>query len=127
MAGTTIIAVETSCDPAYIEVAAASSGTQGNEVALTTTNPTQIVTTTPAAAGTHFVGVYFRVISGAPNVKITLTWTDAGGAQSVDLTDQVYGIGSFSLMYFIATTATAITVTATASAANEVFVSAEIL
>lgn len=97
------------------------------DVEITTTNPTAVLTTMPTADGTHFVGVYFRVIAGAPNVKITIDWTDAGGAQSVDLTDQVYGIGSFSLMYFLSSTASAITVTATASAANEVFVSAEIL
>lgn len=126
MAGSTIISINTKADPAYASVPASSAGTEGDEVELTTTNPTQIVTTTPSAAGTHFIGVYFRVVAGAPNVKITLTWTDAGGAQSVDLTNQIYGIGSFSLLYFIAATATAITVTATADVANEVFVSAEI-
>lgn len=106
------------------------SGARANasDTQLTTTSPTAIATLTPAAQGNHVVYLYYRVVTGATVVTLTLTYTDGSGAQTQIVVNAVStGTGSYPLApIFINATAAAITVTATAGTANQLFVSANI-
>ena len=91
---------------------------------------TTIVTYTPAASGNFLVAIYFRVITATTNVTLTVTWTDATGAQTLTLLSTVAEtVGSYTLTSFmvddIATDA--ITVTGTAGTASQVYASGSIL
>jgi hypothetical protein len=99
-------------------------GASANEVELTTTAQTEIVTYTPATAGPLTVGVYIRVTVAA-TVEAHVEYTDAGGSQTAVLVPSLE-LAPGSYLYPVAalsSTASAITVYATASVASQVFVS----
>ena len=105
------------------EVASAS------DTQLTTTSSTTIATFTPAAQGNYMVNIYYRVITAPTVLTITLTWTDGSGAQTSNIvsgTTEAVLSGIVAPTYINSTTS-AITVSATAGTANQVYVSATIL
>ena len=101
---------------------------ENSEVELTVTTPVTIVTETPVSPGNFIVNAYMRVIAAATVLTLTVTWTDVSGPQSYTwLSAQTEQVGSYTFApVYLNSTATAITVTATAGTANQVFVSATI-
>lgn len=96
---------------------------------LTTTSATTIITYTPTVQKNFLLGIYYRVITGTTNVTITVTYTDDTGVQTnTMLNAQSSAVGSYSLvpLFINAKPTGAITITATASVANQVYVSANI-
>lgn len=95
---------------------------------LTTTSPTSVVTYTPTTQGNYFIHIYYRVVTATTNLTLEVSYTDGTGAQTVTLlgpADQA--VDSYRMQSaFINATASAITVTATAGTANQVYVSATI-
>jgi hypothetical protein len=103
------------------------------ETLLTTTGATDVVKQRPAVAGLYRVAVYFRVITGATNVTIDVTYYDATGAlitvNVLLLTSEAVGSYRFAPLLIGAQGATEsqyIKVTATAGTASRVYVSASI-
>ena len=118
-------------DPSGLEWAAAPPGAAlatAREVAVGT--GTTIVTYTPAASGNFLVAIYFRVITATTNVTVTVTWTDATGAQTLTLLNVVAETtGSYTFTSFMVDdlATDAITVTMTAGTASQVYASASIM
>lgn len=109
---------------------AVASLTKVSNSLLTTITATSVATYTPAAQGNFLVGICYRVVTGITNVTLTVTYTDDTGAQTnTMLNAQASAIGSYSTvpLFINAKTTGAITVTATASVANQVYVSASIM
>ena len=96
---------------------------------LTTTAATTVATFTPFAQGNFMVTAYFRVITAATTVTLTATWSDSSGAQTYTWVNAVSEpVGSYTqLPIYVNATASAITITATAGTANQVYVSANIV
>lgn len=117
---------------AYVQILTPSSGltksTSVSDFQLTTTGATTVTTFTPAAQANLVVWVYFRVITASTNVQIDVTYTDGSGAQTYSVQPSALkGVGSYSCVpVYINSTAAAITVTATAGTANQVFVSSSV-
>lgn len=99
------------------------------ELLITTTNLTTVVTHTPTVAKNIQATIYFRVITGTTNVSIQITYTDVTGAQTLNLlTTQSCPIGSYTLLpVFINSTASAITISIQAGTSNRVYASASVL
>jgi hypothetical protein len=100
------------------------------EVLVNVTTAKNIATLTPAAASNFLVGIYFRVATSPVNVTVVVTYTDVAGAQTTTMVNtQAFAIGSYSLsdLFINASSGAAITVTVTASIANQVFVSSTIV
>jgi hypothetical protein len=100
-----------------------------SDMKLTTTSATTVSTLTPVLQGNYSVKLYYRVVTGATNLTITLTYTDGSGSQTqtpVNVTGQAVGSYEINSLFFNATTGGAITVSATAGTANQVYVSATI-
>lgn len=102
---------------------------ESTEQELTTTSATSIASFTPTATGMFLVGVYFRVVTAATTVTITITYDDVTGAQTITPVNAVSeAVDSYTNWDFIcATTSAAITVTATAGTASQVYVSSSII
>lgn len=82
-----------------------------------------------ASAGGNFgVSVFFSTSAPVANLVVTLSWTDGGGAQSVNLVSGAQGGGSYWVapMFFNVIAGATISVTATASAGGVVTMSAMI-
>lgn len=97
---------------------------------LVTTAATSVLTYTPAANGNLWVATYFRVQTAATDVTIQVTYTDAGGAQTLTLvggSSQAVGSYAPQVSLLAVKAGNALTITATASTASQVFVSASIL
>ena len=96
---------------------------------LTSTSATTVLSYTPSSQGNYMVMVYYSVITAATDLTLKLTWTDSTGSQSytwVNGTSQA--VGSYNVLpVFINSIASAITVTATAGTANQVYVSGSII
>lgn len=97
-------------------------------IQLTSTSATNVITYTPSAAGNFVVWVYYRIATAATVLGITCTYTDAGGSQTKTiLSSASQAVGSYTCTpLFISSTASAITVTATAGTANNAYISAAI-
>lgn len=99
-----------------------------SEYKITGTGATDVLTLTNPASGNYQVLAYYRVITATTTVTITVTWTDATGAQSNIVVNAVSSIvGSYSvapILINVAPNSTDIKVTATAGTGNQVFVSA---
>jgi hypothetical protein len=126
----TTVAIVTATNIVDKRMAIASSvlATQA-EKQLTTTAATSVVTYTPAGAGNFKIGGYFRVVTATTVVTWTVTWTDVTGAQTLTVLSAVSEVvGSYALVDFMVNAAagSAITVTATAGTANQVYASASI-
>ena len=101
-----------------------------SDTELTATTATVVASFTPFAQGNFMVMVYFRVVTAATVVTIKVAYTDGTGAQTITVVNAVSeAVGSYTLtpVYVNATTATAIEVEITASVANQVYVSADIV
>ncbi len=98
------------------------------ESTLATTAATDVVTVLKPQMGNYLVAAYYRVVVGASDVLIVATWTDASGAQSATLaTAAAQPIGSYPvppLFLNVAPGAANLKITATASVAGRVVVSA---
>jgi hypothetical protein len=113
---------------AFGQITAGAALATAREVAVGT--GTTIVTYTPAASGNFLVAIYFRVITATTNVTVTVTWTDATGAQTLTLLSTVAETtGSYTFTSFMVDdlATDAITVTMTAGTAGQVYASASIL
>jgi len=99
-----------------------------SEFLLATTAQTTVATFTPASQRNYVVFIYYRVITGSTNVTLTVTWTDSAGAQtSTPVNVVATAVGSYILApIYINSTSAAITVKATASVANQLYVSSSI-
>jgi hypothetical protein len=100
------------------------------ELLVNTTSAKQIASFTPTVSSNFLVGIYFRVVTSPVNLTILVTYTDVSGAQTNTLHNvQAFAVGSWSLMplFINASSGAAITVTITASIANQVFVSSSIV
>lgn len=106
-----------------------SEGASASDTQLTTTSSTTVVTFTPATQGNYLINIYYRVITATTTLTMTLTWTDGSGAQTSNiLISSSQGVGSIAVSpTYINSTTSAITLSATAGTANQVFVSATIL
>jgi hypothetical protein len=113
------------------KTSAAYRDADASEMELTTTGATPVVTFTPSAAGNFMTGIYVRVVTAATILTVTVTYTDAGGAQTNTLISaQSTAVGSYSILFplFINSVASQpITVTITAGTANQVYASASIV
>lgn len=99
------------------------------ELLVNVTSAKNIASLTPTAASNFLVGISLRVVTSTVNLTIVVTYTDVNGAQTNTLNSaQATAPGSYSLplLFFNASAGAAITVTVTASAANQVFVSSTI-
>jgi len=111
----------------FTKLAAGGAVASGKLVAVGT--GTTIVTYAPPAAGNFLIGIYFTVITATTNVTVTVTWTDATGAQTLTLLNAVSEVtGSYTMVSFeINSVITSpITVTMTAGTASQVVGSASI-
>ena len=106
-----------------------SSVANVSNLELTSTSATSILSYTPTSQGNYMVMVYYSVITDATDLTLTLTWTDSTGSQSYTwVNDTSQAVGSYNVLtVFINSIASAITVTATAGTANQVYVSGSII
>ncbi len=106
----------------------AQSNISVQEVEITSTSATTVASLTPSSQGNYSVKVYFRVITAATTVTLTVTYTNGSGSQTDTLVNAVSEpIGSYNFTQYInATNATPIAVVVTATTANQVFVSTTI-
>lgn len=106
------------------------AGSGSNDLQLTTTSSTTVATYTPTTSGAFVVYVYYRVITATTNLTITLTWTDGTGSQTSNIVPSTTAtiVGSYTAVpVYINSTTAAITVTAQAGTANQVFVSSNVV
>ena len=97
---------------------------------LTATTATTIATFTPSSAGNYVLYAYFTVITATTTVTLEATWTDTSGSQSYTWVNAgSEAVGSYTLMplYINSVASDAITITATAGTADQVYVSANIV
>jgi hypothetical protein len=101
-----------------------------SDTELTTTTATTVATFTPTAQGNFIIDAYFRVVTASTTVTLTASWTDGSGSQTytwVNATSEPVGSYHNAPLYLNATTGSAITITATAGTANQVYVSGTII
>ena len=105
------------------------AGATGQEVVLTTTDPTAIATYSPTAAAPLFVGVYFRVVTAPTVVEVEVDYTDLTGAQTAVMVPLgEFPVGSYAIGAIEIDSAAdeAVTVMATAGTADQAIISAQI-
>jgi len=105
--------------------------TSATATELTTTTATTIATYTPTATGLFVIQASVTVVTAATTLTLTVSWTDpsSSSAQSYtwyNATSVPVGT-TLQLPVFFAAAADAITVSATAGTASQVYVSAEIV
>jgi hypothetical protein len=103
---------------------------KANDVLITSTSAQQIVSYIPTSKNNFMVMIYYRVVTGTTNVTVQVTYNDGTGAQTnTMLNAQSSAVGSYSLipLFINATNSAAITVSITASVANQVYASASIV
>jgi hypothetical protein len=107
-----------------------SSNANVKEFLLDDTVPLDIVTYSPPANSNYILYVYYRVESATTNLTLTLTWDDVGGSQTQNIIASATptAVGSYAVapLYFNSDAST-ITLTGTASIANNAFFSASIV
>jgi len=100
------------------------------ETELTGTGSVVVATYTPGSGANVLVSSYFRVVTGATAVTITITWTDVTGAQTITILNAAtMSIGSYALAPVLIDSAasSAVAVNFTAGTANQVYASASII
>jgi hypothetical protein len=101
-----------------------------SDMKLTTTSSTTVASFTPTVQSNYEIKVYYRVVNATTNLTITVTYTDGSGTQQsysiVNGGSQAVGPYSCVPVLINATSASPITVTATAGTANNVYVSCTI-
>ena len=101
-----------------------------SDTELTTTTATTIATFTPTTQGNFILSVYYRVVTAATTLTLSAAWDDGTGAQTytwVNSTSQAVGSYTLTQLYINATTSAAISISATAGTANQVYVSGTII
>ena len=98
---------------------------------LTSTSATQIFSFTPPGDGLYTAKVYLRV-TATTTATVTIAYDDSGGSQTYTpsaLNDQSLSAGSYSMVdySFEATSSAAVTLTVTASVANQVYVTSALV
>ena len=99
------------------------------EQEITVTTGQTVLTYTPTTSGLFRISFYFRVITAATDVTVTVTTTDATGAQTWDvlpLTSEAVGSYQLDSITVGATAGDAIDVVVTAGTANQVYFSSSI-
>ncbi len=121
--------------PAGANGAAGPAGPPGGavasaqEVEVTVTTGQTVLTYTPTVSGPFQIGGYFRVVTAATTVGITVTYTDAAGAQTATLlASGSKAVGSYPLdpLVIDAIAGDAISVVVTAATIDQVYASAAI-
>jgi hypothetical protein len=105
------------------------AGASVSDIELTSTFITVVNSFTPPAQGNYEIKVYYRVVNAPTNLTVTVTYTDGSGTlQTINLVDGAsQPVGAQYVTAFVnATSASPITVTATAGTANNVYVSCSI-
>ncbi len=132
---TTILSNATPTTPGIVEVPASpTSGAPiassrvatASETLITGTTAQTIATYTPTAQGNFETRCSFRVITGATNVTVTVTYTSATGTQTLTaLNAQPCAVGDYILdpFTFNSVSGSAISIQITASVANQVYAS----
>jgi hypothetical protein len=112
-----------------ITVLASGTSNQARNTLLTTTSQTAVASFTPLIGGNYSVLGFYRVVTAATNVTITISYTDSGGNaqtyQWVNVTNQTPGNYPLPPVLLNCNPST-ITVNATAGTANQVYVSCTI-
>ena len=101
-----------------------------SDTELTTTTATTIATFTPTTQGNFILSVYYRVVTAATTLTLSAAWDDGTGAQTytwVNSTSQAVGSYTLTQLYINATTSAAISISATAGTANQVYASGTII
>jgi hypothetical protein len=110
------------------------SDTQGkvtvSDMQLTSTSATTVASLTPTVQGNYEIKVYYRVVTAATNLTITVTYTDGSGTlQTYSIVNggsQTVGPYSCVPVLINATPSSPIQVVATAGTSNNVYVSCTI-
>jgi len=112
-----------------------------NDVKLTTTSATNIITYTPSQQGNFKINVYLRVLAVA-NIIVSASYTDTTGAQTKTMLSERNGLyfpcssgvqsyvsGSYALkaLFINSMKDTPIVISVTASVANQVYASALVM
>lgn len=100
-----------------------------SETPLTTTNATTILTYTPSIAGLFRVSGYVRVTGATTTVTLTLTYTSNSGAQTYTIWNaQNLAVGDHGFLPFTFqdVSGDAITLSATAGTASQVYIDARL-
>ncbi|PWK16053.1 phage tail protein [Tumebacillus permanentifrigoris] len=99
-----------------------------NDVLIDVTTAKALATYTPGYKATFQVMASIRVKTSQTNVKLEISYTSGGGAQTMTIINQPMPVGEWSLPVAVinATTATTISVVATASIANQVNVTTNV-
>lgn len=100
-----------------------------SETLITSTSAINVISYTPTIQRNFEIKSYLRVVSAATNITITVTYTDAGGSQTITLFTGTALVGSYMLptCFFNSAVNQAITLTVTAGTANQVYVSSSIV
>jgi hypothetical protein len=101
-----------------------------SEVKLVSTNTSTIMNFVPQINGNFLIYIYLRVDSISTGITMDIQYVDGGGAQDqILLSNTIQSKGSYSLPpFFINSVANSpINITAKASIANQVFISASII
>ena len=99
------------------------------EEEITVTTAVTALTYTPTTSGLFRISFYFRVITAATDVTVTVTTTDATGAQTWDvlpLTSEAVDSYQLDAITVAGTAGDAIDVVVTAGTANQVYFSSSI-
>jgi hypothetical protein len=99
------------------------------EQEITSTSAVTALTYTPTISGLYRISFYFRVVTAATDVTVTVTSTDATGAQTWDvlsLTSEPVGSHQLAAITIGATSGDAIDVIVTAGTADQVYFSSSI-
>ena len=129
------IANNTNNEPPNTTYWAAVGGGGGGTLAhtyeqeITVTTAVTALTYTPTTSGLFRISFYFRVTTAATDVTVTVTTTDATGAQTWDvlpLTSEAVGSYQLDAITVAGTAGDAIDVVVTAGTANQVYFSSSI-
>lgn len=98
------------------------------ELELTTTTATNVLNIAAPITGNYLISLYYRVAT-ITSLTIQLSWTDVGGSESLVLINgsQLTGAHTTQQTFISVVSSGIITLTATATNANAVFVSANAL
>jgi hypothetical protein len=108
----------------------ASKSASVSEFAITNTVSNTIAQYTPTAQDNFMALIYYRVVTGATNVTVQVTYDDVTGSQTnTVLNAQPTDVGSYSCLpvFLNAKTTSPIKINITASVANQVYASASIM
>lgn len=104
-------------------------GNSVQEVSIVTTKAQTVLSHLISTDSNFIVLVYFRVVKGQTSVSINISYTDAGGPQTLNLMpSKSFAVGSYALpaAFLHAIKGSSISISVTANVADQVFVSATV-